>query len=35
MAVGFIIGGIMVVVGLAGGIYGQKLRRRGRKQQDR
>jgi len=28
--IGFVIGGVMVLIGLAGGIYGQMLRRRGR-----
>jgi hypothetical protein len=31
--VGYVIGGVMVLVGLVGGIYGQMLRRRGRKRQ--
>ncbi len=31
MAVGYVIGGLLVLVGLAGGIFGQMLRRRGRK----
>ncbi|MCU1413523.1 MAG: hypothetical protein JWN80_863 [Microbacteriaceae bacterium] len=29
--VGYVIGGVMVAIGLAGGIYGQLLRRRGRR----
>ncbi|MCU1583586.1 MAG: hypothetical protein JWM49_142 [Microbacteriaceae bacterium] len=29
--VGFIIGGVLVVIGFAGGVYGQMLRRRGRR----
>jgi hypothetical protein len=29
--IGYIIGGILVIVGLVGGIYGQMLRRRGRR----
>jgi hypothetical protein len=29
--VGFIIGGVLVIVGFAGGVYGQMLRRRGRR----
>ena len=28
---GYLIGGLMVVIGLAGGVYGQVLRRRGRR----
>jgi hypothetical protein len=28
---GYVIGGVLVLIGLAGGIYGQMLRRRGRK----
>jgi acyl-CoA reductase-like NAD-dependent aldehyde dehydrogenase len=31
VAIGYVIGGAMVLIGLAGGIYGQMLRRRGRK----
>jgi hypothetical protein len=31
MVIGFVIGGAMMLIGLVGGIYGQKLRRRGRK----
>lgn len=31
MEIGYVIGGAMVLIGLAGGIYGQMLRRRGRK----
>lgn len=31
MIAGLIIGGVMMVIGLVGGVYGQKLRRRGRK----
>jgi hypothetical protein len=34
MILGFVIGGAMMLVGLVGGIYGQKLRRRGRKRFD-
>jgi hypothetical protein len=29
--IGYVIGGILVIVGLVGGIYGQILRRRGRR----
>jgi hypothetical protein len=29
--VGFIIGGVLVIIGFAGGVYGQMLRRRGRR----
>jgi hypothetical protein len=29
--IGYVIGGVLVLIGLAGGIYGQMLRRRGRK----
>jgi hypothetical protein len=35
MAIGYVIGGLMVLIGLGGGIYGQMLRRRGRNRQDR
>jgi len=31
MVIGFVVGGAMMLIGLVGGIYGQKLRRRGRK----
>ncbi len=34
MILGFVIGGAMMLIGLIGGIYGQKLRRRGRKRFD-
>jgi CheY-specific phosphatase CheX len=35
MPIGYIIGGVMVLIGLAGGIYGQMLRRRGRNDRHR
>jgi hypothetical protein len=31
VAIGYVIGGVLLLVGLAGGIYGQMLRRKGRK----